>query len=59
MEDLSLDFEALSREEILGKLKQLGCNATTKSNTSNLKTKLRNIAKIHHPFHDFLGQMTQ
>ena len=57
-DDISLDFETLSREEVLEKLHQFGFNASAKCNTSNLRTKLRNLAKIHHPIHEFLNQMS-
>ena len=52
MEDVSIDFENLSRHEILEKLQLFGEKASTKNNTKNLKTKLENLAKIHHPIHD-------
>ena len=59
MEDVSIDFENLSRHEILEKLQLFGEKASTKNNTKNLKTKLENLAKIHHPIHNYLDEMSQ
>ena len=59
MEDKSLDFETLGREEVLAQMHQLGFEASTRRSTSELKITLRNLTKMHHPIHDYMSQLTQ
>ena len=58
-DDASVDFSSLSREEILKKIKLLGINACTNVSTDNLRVKLRNLMKIHHPIHNYISQLTK
>ena len=59
MEDKTINFETLSREEILTQLRYLGLIASPKLTTSDLRVKLRNLSKMFHPIHDFIGQMSE
>ena len=55
---MSVDFDTLGREEILKRIELLGINAQTNMNTEKLRANLRNLAKIHHPIHEYLSQLT-
>jgi len=59
VEDASIDFGNLGRKEILEKFKLLKFNASTNSSTEQLRAKLKNLVKIHHPIHHYISQLTR
>ena len=55
MEDISINFDNLTRAEVLAKILDLGVIASI----SELRIQLKNLAKIHHPLHGYMNKLTE